>query len=154
MAVYNFAYTVPFPKDTKITKEQAFEALRIKSRAPMKFVPVIVACDVLEETSTFIKRQATTKDGKVMVEDIDLYAPALVTFKSINTGSYVTNLISEDTEGRMLLTFTFSWPVPGHIKSGSEEETEWKRSTFEAAKGAVGGSVKATLELLEEGKLN
>ncbi|KAG9124630.1 hypothetical protein FRC07_010856 [Ceratobasidium sp. 392] len=153
MAVYNFAYTVPFPKDSKITKEQAFEALRIKSRAPMKFVPVIVACDVLEETSTFIKRQATMKDGKVMVEDIDLYAPALVAFKS-NIGSFVTNLISETADGGLFLTFTFSFPIPEHIKSSSEEETEWKRGMFDASKGAVGGSVKVTLELLDEGKLN
>jgi hypothetical protein len=75
---YNFAYTVAFPSDTKITKEQAFEALRIKCREPMRFVPVIVACEVLEETPTFIKRKATTKDGKVMIEDMDLYPPSLV----------------------------------------------------------------------------
>ncbi|KAG9095649.1 hypothetical protein FS749_010037 [Ceratobasidium sp. UAMH 11750] len=153
MAVYNFAYTVPFPTDSKITKEQAFEALRIKCREPMKFVPTIVACEVLEETPTFIKRKATTKDGKVMVEDMDLYAPTLVTFKA-DIGSYVTNLISEDAEGNMLLTFTFSFPIPGHLKAGSEEETAWKKEVFGAAKGAVGGSLKATLEMFEAGKLN
>ncbi|KAG8699527.1 hypothetical protein FRC09_006570 [Ceratobasidium sp. 395] len=153
MAVYNFAYTAPFPKDTKITKEQAFEALRIKSREPMKFVPAIVACEVLEETPTFIKRKATTKDSRVMVEDIDLYQPTLVTFKA-DTGSYVTNLISENAEGIMLLTFTFSFPIPPHIQPGSEEETTWKRGMFEGSANAVNGSVKQTLELFEAGKLN
>ncbi|KAG9100970.1 hypothetical protein FRC06_003485 [Ceratobasidium sp. 370] len=153
MTLCNFAYTAPFPTDSKITKEQAFEALRIKCREPMKFIPVIVACEVLEETPTFMKRKATTSDGKVMVEDMDLYAPTLVTFKS-DTGSYITNLISENAEGNMLLTFTFSFPVPGHLKAGSEEETAWKRASFEMAKGAVSGSLKTTLEMFEAGKLN
>lgn len=78
MTTINFAYTVPFPKDTKITQEQAFEALRIKCREPMKFVPVIVACEVLDETPTTMKRKATIKTGEVMVEDMELYKPSLV----------------------------------------------------------------------------
>ncbi|KAG8742317.1 hypothetical protein FRC10_001676 [Ceratobasidium sp. 414] len=153
MAFYNFAYTAPFPVDTKITQEQAFEALRVKCREPMKFVPVIVGCEVLEETPIFIKRKATMSDGKVMAEDIDLYAPTLVTFKA-DTGAYVTNLISENAEGNLLLTFTFSFPVPGHLKAGSEGETVWKKGVFEMAKGAVGNSLKTTLEMFEAGKLN
>lgn len=78
MAALNFAYTVPFPKDTKITQEQAFEALRIKCREPMKFVPMIVACEVLDETPTTMRRKATMKTGQVMIEDMVLYKPSLV----------------------------------------------------------------------------
>lgn len=78
MTFYNFAYTLPFPKDSKITKEQAFEGLRLKARSPMRFLPMIAECEVLDETPTTMKRKATMKSGASMVEDIDLYAPALV----------------------------------------------------------------------------
>ena len=78
MSTFSFAYTVPFPKDSKITQEQAFEGLRIKARSPMRFVPMITECEVLEETPTTLKRKATTKSGASTVEDIDLYAPSLV----------------------------------------------------------------------------
>lgn len=78
MSNMNFAYTIPFPKDTKVTQEQAFEALRIKCREPMKFVPMFVACEVLEETPTTMKRKATTTTGEVLLEDMELYKPTLV----------------------------------------------------------------------------
>ncbi|QRV84140.1 hypothetical protein RhiJN_12156 [Ceratobasidium sp. AG-Ba] len=153
MSTYNSAYTAPFPSDTKITIDQAFEALRIKCREPMKFVPAIVACDVLEETSTFIKRKATTRDGKEMLEDMDLYKPALVTFKS-NTGSFVTNLLSYNAEGTLLLTFTFSFPRPPHLTVGTVESAEWEKGMSEGGKVAVTNSINTTLEMFEEGKLN
>lgn len=63
----------------------------------------------------------------------------------------MTNLISESENG-LLLTFTFSFKldkdskVPALGKTGEEVK--------QGAGGAVGGTMKAILELLEEGKLN
>jgi hypothetical protein len=75
---FNYAYTAPFPKDSKISSEQAFEALRHKAREPMSFVPVIASCNVLEENPKYIKRKVALKTGLEMTEDVDLYAPSLV----------------------------------------------------------------------------
>ncbi|CAE6412377.1 unnamed protein product [Rhizoctonia solani] len=151
-AFFSYAYTVPFPKDSKISSAQAFEALRHKAREPMAFVPVIASCEVLEENTTYIKRHVALKTGVEMIEDIDLYAPSLVTFKS-NTGTFITNLISENAEGERFLTFTFFVPLPG-IEAGSEAEEVRRKEMAEASKGAVAQSLKVTLEMFEEGKLN
>jgi hypothetical protein len=76
-ASFNYAYTVPFPSDVNISWDQAFEGLRQKARAPMDFVPV-ASCEVLEESSKYIKRKVVLNNGDRMTEDIDLYAPSLV----------------------------------------------------------------------------
>ncbi|KAG8696656.1 hypothetical protein FRC08_007013 [Ceratobasidium sp. 394] len=152
MSVYNYAYTVEFPKDSKITREQAFEALRAKARAPMRFIPVFVSSEVLEETPTFIKRKTVSNMGATMTEDIDLYAPALVTFRGDN-GHYVTNLISETSTGALLLTFTFSIPISARI-AGDEDEFTKQVKFREMAKQAVHQSVATILEMLAEGKLD
>ncbi|QRW25313.1 mitogen activated protein kinase [Rhizoctonia solani] len=89
---------VPSPVVDDPSADLAFEALRHKAREPMAFVPVIASCEVLEENSKYIKRKVALKTGLEMTEDIDLYAPSLITFKS-NTGAFVTNLISENAEG-------------------------------------------------------
>lgn len=78
MTTINFAYTVPFPKDSKITQEQAFNALRIKAREPTKFVPIIVESHVLEEKPNGLKRKSTMRNGDVLVEDVSIHAPCAV----------------------------------------------------------------------------
>ncbi|KAG8742318.1 hypothetical protein FRC10_001677 [Ceratobasidium sp. 414] len=152
MSFHNFVYTAPFPKDTKITKAQVFEALRAKARDPAKFVPAIIGCEVLEETPTFIKRTITTRDGATIVGDTDLYAPSFVTFKGSN-GAFIINSIAEDNEGHMSLTFLFSFPIPEDIKPGSEEEITKKQELYKIGKDAVDKSVVTTLEMFEAGKL-
>ncbi|GAB1523447.1 mitogen activated protein kinase 2 [Rhizoctonia solani] len=143
---------VPSPVVDDPSADLAFEALRHKAREPMAFVPVIASCEVLEENSKYIKRKVALKTGLEMTEDIDLYAPSLITFKS-NTGAFVTNLISENAEGERFLTFTFLMPLPG-VEPGSEAEATRKKEMKEASKGAVAQSLKVTLEMFEEGKLN
>ncbi|KAF8608232.1 hypothetical protein BDV93DRAFT_603086 [Ceratobasidium sp. AG-I] len=156
MSTMNFAYTVPFPKVTKITKEQAFEALRAKARDPLKFVPLFVACEVLEETPTYIKRKATTTTGEVLTEDIDLYKPSLVSFKADN-GSFVSNLISETSDGSLLLTFNFAFAwsyVLQGAEPGTEAATTKEQELKVACQGVVGISLKTTMDMFESGALN
>ncbi|KAG9094968.1 hypothetical protein FRC06_010294 [Ceratobasidium sp. 370] len=143
------------PEDSKITREQVFEALRAKARAPVKFIPAFASCEVFEETPTFIKRKVITKSGKTMLEDIDLYAPSWVTFKADN-GQSVTNLISETSTGALLLTFTFSVPnLSGEIPGEKDESESVKQGKFrEIAKEAVHNSMRVILEMVVEGKLN
>ncbi|KAG8765051.1 hypothetical protein FRC12_007716 [Ceratobasidium sp. 428] len=152
MEFYNFGYTAPFPKDTKITKEQAFEALRHKARDPVKFVPVIVGCELLEETPTFIKRTMTTRDGNTIEEYIDMYAPCFISFKGSN-GAMVMNSIVEDKEGCMFLAFSFSFPVLKGLAPGSDEEAAKKQEWYKIGKDAVETSIVTTLEMLKAGEL-
>ncbi|KAF8607468.1 hypothetical protein BDV93DRAFT_542366 [Ceratobasidium sp. AG-I] len=145
MSHTSVAYTVPFPKDSKITQEQAFEGLRLKARSPLRFIPMFAKCEVLEETSTTLKRKATLKSGASTTESIAFYPPSLVTFTG-EEGNLITNLISETEDGSMLLTSTFSLKVP--MLGNTVEEVK------QGARVAVEGTLKGLLELLEEGKLN
>ncbi|GAB1527988.1 kinase domain protein [Rhizoctonia solani] len=150
--IFSYAYTTPFPKGSKITWAEAFEALRYKAAAPMSFVPAIAAAEVLEQNAEYIKRKTTMKTGVQMLEDIHLYAPSLVTFKADN-GQLVTNLISENAQGELLMTFTFHIPFPD-TKSGSEAAEAKLKEMKELAKGAVLQSMKTTLAMSQEGKFN
>ena len=64
----------------------------------------------------------------------------------------ITNLISETGDGSLLLTFTFSLKIDenGKVAGFGRSGEEMKQGAY----GAVEGSLKAILELLEEGKLN
>ncbi|KAF8668029.1 hypothetical protein RHS04_09166 [Rhizoctonia solani] len=150
--IFEYAYTVPFPKDSKLTWAQAFEAMRYKAAAPMSFVPSIAAAEILEQSSEFIKRNTTMKTGAQVVEEIHLYAPSLVTFKADN-GQFVTNVISENTQGELLMTFTFHMPIPG-VEPGSEAAEEKLKELKQRTQEGVSQSMKTTLVMLEEGKLN
>lgn len=66
---------------------------------------------------------------------------------------FITNLISEDSAGNLFLTFTFSWPLTD-IESGSGEDLAKQKELKEMAVGAVTHSVKVTMDMFEEGKLN
>ncbi|KAF8708218.1 hypothetical protein RHS03_03481, partial [Rhizoctonia solani] len=150
-SVFSYTYTVSFPKDSKISLAQAFEALRYKARAPMAFV-AIASCEVLEENPKYIKRKVAMKNGMEMTEDIDLYAPSLVTFKG-DSDSLITNLISENADGERFLTFTFFMPLPG-IEPGSNAEVEKKKELRELVIAGVTQTLEVTLKMFEEGKLN
>ncbi|KAF8608233.1 hypothetical protein BDV93DRAFT_603087 [Ceratobasidium sp. AG-I] len=147
MTTVNFAYTVPFPKDSKITQEQAFNGLRIKARNPTKFVPIMVSSEVLEEKPEGVKIKVTMKHGDVLVQNVSFHAPAVVTF-SAEGGHYVTNVISETSDGSLLLTATFKWKLEG---GGSDIAIAKFK---DGAKQGVETTLKTILELHEQGGLN
>ncbi|KAG8791016.1 hypothetical protein FRC12_010360 [Ceratobasidium sp. 428] len=149
---FNLAYTESFPEGTKITKEQIFEALRHKARDPSKFVPAIVGCEVLEETPTSIKSIVTAKNGTIIQEEVTFYPPCMVMYRGDN-GSMIMNSIAEDKEGRLSLTYSFSWPVLQNLAPGSEAEITKKQEWYGIGKQAVEESISTTLKMFEAGKL-
>ena len=63
-----------------LTLAQVWEVMQIKARKPQLFVAAISACEVLEETESFLKRAATFAEGMgppggKITEDVDLHAP-------------------------------------------------------------------------------
>lgn len=63
-------------------------------------------------------------------------------------GHNVNNVISEDSEGRLLLTGTFGWKLED---SGSESAVPGFK---DGAKRGLEMTMKTMLELLEQGQLN
>ncbi|KDN47908.1 hypothetical protein RSAG8_03328, partial [Rhizoctonia solani AG-8 WAC10335] len=68
-------------------------------------------------------------------------------------GTYITNVLSEDANGCLYLTFAFSMPIRSAV-AGSEEEIAEKTSVRELAAGTAEKSLESILEMFGEGLLN
>lgn len=63
-----------------LTRTELWQVMQLKCRKPQLFVAPMTACDVLEETDTFMKRAVTFKEGMGppggrIVEDVDIRGP-------------------------------------------------------------------------------
>ena len=62
----HIAYTAPInPANApfKLTRAQVWDGLKIKARNPLRFVPVIEKCEVVEEHATGLTRVVEFKPG-------------------------------------------------------------------------------------------
>ena len=70
----------PSDANPKLTHPELWEVMRIKCRKPELFIAAMSACEVLEETDSFMKRAVTFKEGMgppggKVIEDLDIRAP-------------------------------------------------------------------------------
>lgn len=83
MVVLQQSQTVPINPSgsaTILTLAQVWEVMQLKCRKPELFVAPMSACEVLEETPTFMKRLVTFKEGMgppggKATEDLQIRAP-------------------------------------------------------------------------------
>lgn len=83
MVVFYQSQTYPVNPSTAsslLTHDQLWEVMQIKCRKPELFVPSMTACEVLEETDSFMKRAVIFKEGMGppggnVVEEADIRAP-------------------------------------------------------------------------------
>ena len=74
-------YPINLPNASPIlTLAEVWKAMQVKCRKPELFVAPISACEVLEETDSFMKRTVTFREGMgppggKVVEDMDIRAP-------------------------------------------------------------------------------
>ena len=62
-----FAHTVPINPASatpKLTKEQVWEGLKLKARDPLRYVPAIAKCEVVEEHADGMTRVVEFKPGR------------------------------------------------------------------------------------------
>ncbi|KAH7334708.1 hypothetical protein B0J17DRAFT_671237 [Rhizoctonia solani] len=118
----------------------------------MKFVPVITACEMFEETPMSFKRKITLNTGDTAIEEGVFYAPSLVTLRG-DIGGYITNVLSEDANGSLYLTFTFAMPLHSTV-TGSGEEIAEKKWVRDLATGTSEKSLKSILKMFDGGLLN
>ncbi|GJE89537.1 DUF1857 domain-containing protein [Phanerochaete sordida] len=160
MARIHTAFTAPInPADAplKVTRAQVWEALKIKARAPTRFVPVIEHCEVVEEHAGGLTRVVQFKPGtgppgkvtEVITFGDDVHAE----FQMIDVGTVISNIVSDgEGESDLYLTFNFAWNFPD-IHPGSAEETTKRAQLKEGAKGAVLQSLKEIRDLVQKGEV-
>jgi hypothetical protein len=139
MVSINLAYTAPINPagvSPSLTESQVWLGLERKGRKPQEFVPAITSCNVISEEGDTIIREIkfmTNVDGAktgntstaVPVREVCVHHhPSRVDFQQ-QDGSNISNIISKDSEGNLLLTFSFEWRHP-EVEDGSGKAAELK----------------------------
>ncbi|KAK8085525.1 hypothetical protein PG997_006796 [Apiospora hydei] len=139
---------------------QIWAGLQRKVRSAQEFVPLITACTVLAEKAPSgtgnhtITREVVFKSNpdKPVREECVHYAPSRVDFRQ-QDGSTISNVVSRDGEGELMMTYVFEWRHP-EVKEEDESEVEKLReSHWKTAKMAVEGSINTIRRLVKEGEI-
>ena len=156
--IYSTA-TVPVNPEgeTRLTRAQVWEGLKLKARDARLFRPpgLGTRCDVVEESATHFVREATI-GGIDLREIISLEPESKVTFFQA-TGpreGAIVNELYQDEAGALQLRFYCYLGLRGKTPNGPEEQAE--QAQFDGDTGyraALLSTLKRTRELLAEGKL-
>ena len=156
--IYSTA-TVPVNPEgeTRLTRAQVWEGLKLKARDARLFLPpgLCTRCDVTEESATHFVREATIA-GADLREIITLEPERKVTFFQA-TGpreGAIVNELFENEAGELQLSFYCYLGLRGKEPNGPEEQAE--QGQFDSDNGykaALLSTLKRTRELLVAGKL-
>jgi hypothetical protein len=146
MVSLNLAYTAPINRPGQLpvlTQSQVWAGLQRKVRHAEEFVPLIVACEVVSETTpavnavdsdqvpaitrlvTFRSGSGPKADGTSVEEVCKLYAPCRVDFHQ-EDGSKIANYVSQGPSGEaddLFMTYVFEWRHPD-VQAGSDKARE------------------------------
>ncbi|KAG6915712.1 hypothetical protein DXG01_010270 [Tephrocybe rancida] len=102
-----------------LTQAQVWKGLGIKAREPKTFVPMISSCEVVIDEGNKIVRKVSFNGGPEVTENIELHGATIAYFEMESTGIRITNIVSYDVSGDLILAFSFANGIPG----GSEGKT-------------------------------
>lgn len=145
MVIINFGYTAPInrPGDSpRLSLTQVWEGLRLKTRYPEQFVPIIVGCEILDQKSAATGDEVITRmvnfapaagfetgEGVRVKEVCYHYAPCRADFER-EDGSKVFNFVSVGSSGEpddLFMTFVFESRHP-EMERGSYKAVEMEES--------------------------
>jgi hypothetical protein len=140
----------PPQEEVKISLEQLWKALELKVRQPQDFVAQFAKCDVVSDDGHKVVRKAHTKTGMVVDETCYLYEPTMVYFDG---DIRVTNVVSYNEAGELILTYTFVNGIPGPASTGEMNTQERQEKGVQIGEGAVEHTLKQVRKMIKEGKL-
>ncbi|KAF2207455.1 hypothetical protein CERZMDRAFT_51178 [Cercospora zeae-maydis SCOH1-5] len=163
MVTINVAYTEainPAGTTPTLTHEQVWKGLQIKIRKAQRFVPIIVSCEVVEETENEVVRVASFKDREEIPahevrEVCKSYYPAKVDFHQPD-GAIITNTISHgagQNGAELFMTYTFEWRH-SDVDEGSEQHKALLQQHRQGAQMAVSKSLDAMRQMAADGELD
>ncbi|KAI0686646.1 hypothetical protein BC835DRAFT_451470 [Cytidiella melzeri] len=151
----SYAFTSPINPASashKLTRAQVWAGLMHKSRDPLRFVPAIAECEVLEESAEGLTRMVTFKPGTGppgrVKETVVFKREVRADFEMVGLGTTISNIISAgEGESDLYLTFTFNWNFPD-IQEGTQEAVEKVQQLERMAKEAVMLTIKQIREMV------
>jgi hypothetical protein len=160
MSTNNLAFTAPLnpPGASPILRqEQIWAGLLLKIRSAETFVPKAIQSTTVISESTdpssgnpiTVREVIFCEDHRRVRETVTAHEPSRVVFVQPD-GSTISNIISEDADGELYMTYTFEWRHPGASKA---ELAAFLEKEKKMSKMAVEGSITALRELAKNGKI-
>lgn len=144
--MYMLSHAIPVNPDgvePKLTREQVWRGLEMKAENAIPFVNGMTQCDLIERKGNTILREITFANMQSR-ELITLFAPVKVQFERQDGTGWIDNVIS-DSDGGLLLSFTFGIRFPGIADDSPEEKAKG-----DGMRGAYVGAVAATLSRVRQ----
>lgn len=151
--MYALSHAIPVNPpgaEPALTREQVWRGLELKAENAMPFVDGMTQCDVDERSGNTLTRTITFR-GTQHREKATLFAPVKVQFERLDGTGWIDNVISE-SEGGLLLTFTFGISFPG-IAEGTPEEQAQGDNMRGAYTGAVAATLNRVRQMVRDGEL-
>jgi hypothetical protein len=141
--VYQLSRTVPVnePRKVFLSRQDVWAGLLMKARNALPYVPQMQKCDVVEQGDGWLLRDILLNNVPLR-EKVTFEPERRVTFERVAGSELgrIENVIGEDEQGNLTLTFSF-----GLKKDGITEGTDAERQHFAPMEGAYMGAVASTL---------
>ena len=141
--MYQLSRTVPVnePKKSFLSRHDVWTGLLMKANNALPYVPEMKKCDVVEQGDGWLIRDIMLKDVPLR-EKVTFEPEQRVIFERTRGSELgrIENVIGEDANGNLTLTFAFSLKKDG-VPEGSEAE----KAHFAPMEGAYLGAVASTL---------
>ncbi|KIM41660.1 hypothetical protein M413DRAFT_444915 [Hebeloma cylindrosporum] len=125
----------------KLTEKQVWKGLELKTREPKSFVAAITECEIISDTGNKVVRRVRFGEAPKTIEEVvELYKGTIAYFEAPELGGRITNLLSYDKDGEMVLTFSFANGIPGVSEGKPPSELN----------KMIGGVVEHTIERIRE----
>jgi hypothetical protein len=124
-----------------LSRHDVWTGLMMKAQNALPYVPQMQKCEVLEEGAGWLLRDIIF-NNTALRERVTFEPEARVIFDRVGGPELgrIENIIGEDDQGNLTLTFAF-----GLTKDGIAENTDAERAHFAPMEGAYMGAVAATL---------
>lgn len=141
--MYQLSRTIPVNEPGKVllSRHEVWAGLMMKAQNALPYVPQMQKCDVIEQGDGWLLRDIVFNNTPSR-ERVTFEPQRRVIFDRVGGTDLgrIENIIGEDAQGNLTLTFAF-----GLTKAGVPEGSEAERAHFAPMEGAYLGAVAATL---------
>lgn len=150
--MYKLSRTVSVNEPGKplLSRHDVWIGLEMKANNALPYVPIMQKCDVIERGDDWLTRDILL-NGVALREKVTLEPESRVTFERIagSEPGRIENIIGEDEQGNLTLTFSFGLSKEG-LAPGSEAENRHFAPMESAYLGAVASTLAAVRRTVDE----
>jgi hypothetical protein len=141
--VYKLSRTIQVnePGQSVLSRHEVWNGLVMKANNALPYVPIMQKCEVIEHGNGWLLRNILL-NGNPLQERVTFEPETRVIFERTagDERGRIENVIGEDAQGNLTLTFSFAL-----TKQGIEEGSEAEKKHFSPMEGAYMGAVASTL---------